>query len=166
MALKKKTTLRDKAARGRSAPAAAALGLSQAATPVPFLNQLRQSKRDKLAAKSSGFKSKVMGAQGVSKSTLRRQKRRAREDLAGSKMDELLSALPDDGEGDVAGETTRVLKPEYIAAARKNAPSVMNKRGKAKVLQQETQHYRLVLASSSFRKDPFAAVKAALASQK
>lgn len=132
----------------------------------PFLKLLKTSKKEKQQTKSQNFNERIQKSVnlsgGVSKSTLRRHKRRAREQLK-PKMDDLLLSLPDTGMEWPSSATTTV-KP-YIKSSKANVhqPNANNSKGHKVIMAQEHKNFSNVLKNPEFRSSPFSALKSAIA---
>lgn len=132
-----------------------------------MLKLLKISKKEKMQSKSASFAETLLKkvtfntSNSISKSSLRRRKRREREQLK-PKMDELLSSLDD-----IQNQTKIVVKdPEtggYIKATRPNLPNANTKKGQQQIRKQEGENFKNVLKNPEFRVDPFAALKFAIA---
>lgn len=115
----------------------------------PFLKLSKVLKKDKQQERSHTFTRKVGAASAISKSALRRRKRRARDELK-PQMAELLTTLE---------ETPAVsAKP-----ANRNQPNAAKHTGHRRILEQEGKNFSAVLQSPHFRATPFEALKAAIA---
>lgn len=136
----------------------------------PMLKLLKITKKDKQLNKRNEFTNKLQSkvtfnlGPGVSKSTLRRQKRKAKQDLK-PKLDDLWSSLPstttklvDSIDEEQKGE----VKPkEFIKGSQKvaNLPNANKKTGHAKILVNEHKNFNNVLNNKQFRASPFALLK-------
>lgn len=132
----------------------------------PLLKLAQISKKDKQIAKTRTFNEKLLGkvtfntSNKLSKSVIRRKKRKEREQLK-PQMDELLTSLPMDEFVDIEPQNA---EPEYIEAERKNtnAPNANKQSGRRFILKQEHENFNQVLSSTQFRSSPFAALKDAI----
>ena len=104
MVAKKRNQLRNKAASRLSKPeefdSTEVVSLLPP-DPKAFLHQPRESKKEKVLNKSQSFVSKIkdqasLNNSGISKSSLRRRKRKLRDDLK-PKMQDLLTSLQKEG---------------------------------------------------------------------
>lgn len=119
-------------------------------------------------ARSNQFNEKVLSkltfnlSGGVSKSALRRRKRKEKEQLK-PKMDDLWLSLPEKtvkivetkkNEGDVS----------YVQVFSKptNAPNPQKQKGNVRLLKEESQHFSQVLQNQEFKTTPFSALKLAI----
>lgn len=131
-----------------------------------MLRLLTTSKKDKQLVKSSKFTEKVISkvtfntSGGVSKSALRRRKRKEREQLK-PKMEDLLLSLP---ESVNIVETTKTKEVKYIADHKKptNQPNPQKHTGHTKLLEAENKRFNQVLSNSQFKKTPFALLQQAI----
>ncbi|ODQ77318.1 hypothetical protein BABINDRAFT_41682 [Babjeviella inositovora NRRL Y-12698] len=174
MAVKKKTnSLRGKAAtRAVSSAAKAqnaeATGITELKDLNPFLHQLKQTKRDKMLTKATEFIGKLKSGNTsgqISKSSLRRQKRKVKEQLK-PKMEDLLTSLPLNLLE--TAETTRIVAAptaQFVNKLVKNKPSIMKKKGSLKIIQEETIKFHSVLSDKSFRANPMDAMRQSLLAQ-
>lgn len=137
----------------------------------PFLKLLKVSKKDKQINKSQNFTQQLESrsfntSSGASKSSLRRRKRKAKEELK-PKMDELLQSLP---------ATTNIVDAptskkdsgapkKYINSSKgpANIPNATKKTGHSKIMHQESKNFNSVLKDPQFRASPFSALKNAIA---
>lgn len=171
--MKKRTTLRDKSAKASSKQ-----NLSNKISELqtggsndetyhenPFLKLSKISKKDKQTEKSNTFVKKVqVGANttgGISKSSLRRRKRKEKEELK-PKMNELLTSL------DEPLTITKIVerKPTGFVQSSKlnlNQPNAAKRTGHSKILSKENKNFQKVLQNPQFRTSPFAALKDAIA---
>jgi ribosome biogenesis protein SLX9 len=120
----------------------------------PFLKLSKVLKKDKQQERSQTFTRKVGAASAVSKSALRRRKRRARDELK-PQMAELLTTLE---ETPAVSGYVDTAKP-----ANRNQPNAAKHTGHRRILEQEGKNFSAVLQSPQFRATPFAALKAAIA---
>ncbi|CUS22022.1 LAQU0S04e06392g1_1 [Lachancea quebecensis] len=158
--------------------------------PKAFLHLPRESKKDKMMSKSQSFLSKlhentsVSGA--ISKSAIRRRKRKLRDQLK-PKMEDLLVSLEKDGvtealevkgdEGETRArdsaerKTTRITRSPPTpntgsVVMRKNQPNIRNQRGAKQLAHKESDRFQSVLQNKQFQQDPFAALKEVIKMQK
>lgn len=172
-ALKKKTGLRDKATRGSSL----ANKIEQfrrdqepLETPHeenPMLKLLKISKKEKQQAKTNSFNERLASkvtfnlSGGVSKSSLRRRKRKQKEELK-PKMDDLLSSLPESVVNIVEKPSAKKSFVKGTAAKPMNLPNPQKHTGHTKLLEAENQQFSKVLQDSQFQQSPFAALRNAI----
>lgn len=134
----------------------------------PLLKLLKTSKKEKQQAKSNLFNEKILSkltfnlSGGVSKSALRRRKRKEKEQLK-PKMDDLWLSLPE--------KTIKIVESKkregdvtYVQVTSKptNAPNPQKQSGHAKLLKEENQHFNQVLQNQQFKSTPFSALKQAI----
>lgn len=127
----------------------------------PFLKLLKVSKKDKQQEKSDIFVKKIEVSGnttgGISKSALRRRKRKSKEELK-PKMNELLTSL------DVDTSTTKIVERKFVESSKvnKNLPNAAKRTGHLKILSQENKNFNQVLQNPQFRTSPFDALKQAI----
>ncbi|SCU97197.1 LAFA_0G10286g1_1 [Lachancea sp. 'fantastica'] len=197
MVAKKRSQLRTKAAlrlgQGKSADekneTVEQLNLPE--DPKAFLHQARESKKDKILNKSQSFLSKLHEdtslSGSISKSALRRRKRKTRDQLK-PRMEDLLVSLQQDGVEDATSDltndatlqdsgdkptrnVTRVSRttPHLETGSvliRKNEPSIRNQRGAKQLTGKEIDRFQNVLQNKQFQQSPFAALKEVIQAQK
>ncbi|SCU82148.1 LADA_0C03312g1_1 [Lachancea dasiensis] len=204
MVAKKRNQLRTKAALRLGQPkdtqtSDATIPLQLPEDPKAYLHQARESKKDKLLSKSQSFlaklqeKSSLNGA--ISKSALRRRKRKIRDQLK-PRMEDLLVSLEEDGvkgatadssdasddENSSLSQVTPASGSTYAGVTRvttlktptesgsvtlkKNQPSIRNQRGAKQLVQQESVRFQDVLQNKQFQQNPFAALKEVIKMQK
>lgn len=130
----------------------------------PFLKLLKSSKKDKQAAKSEKFATKMserLGinmTNGVSKLAMRRRKRQERDRLK-PKMQDMLKTLP------VVAESVKKESQGYIDSKleERNRPNVTKQTGRQKIMKVEGATFKGVLQSAEFRLSPFDALKKSIA---
>ncbi|CCF60497.1 hypothetical protein KAFR_0K01430 [Kazachstania africana CBS 2517] len=161
--------------------------------PKAFLHQPKETKREKQLNKQSAFISRVqeksMGMDpsfaGISKSSIRRRKRKMRDNLK-PRMDDLLVSLErEDDLRDITQNTgehaddeetrkrnranvTKVVSRNEPGSVltRRNEPSIRNKKG-AKTLQiKETERFNQVLKNQLFQTNTFGALREVIKMQK
>lgn len=132
----------------------------------PLLRLLKETKKEKSEKKTKDFTDRLMNkttfnlSGGVSKSALRRQKRKQREQLK-PKMDDLLSSLPleeletSEGPGRPVKFVER--KPKLV-----NQPNPQKQGGHAKLLGSENMRFNQLLKDEQFKESPFASLKQAI----
>lgn len=131
-----------------------------------MLKLLKTTKKEKQAAKSSLFNDKVLSkvtfntTGGISKSALRRRKRKEKEQLK-PKMDDLLLSLPQTVN---IVETKKKKEVKYVAEIGKpaNRPNPQKHSGHTKLLEVENKRFNQVLNNSEFKKSPFALLQQAI----
>lgn len=126
----------------------------------PFLKLLKTTKKEKQYEKSASFQNSIASGSfsGISKSALRRRKRKAKQQLK-PKMEDLLTTITDEI------ETQPSESAQYIASSkgRENLPNAANKSGRSVIMRQEHDKFNHVLQDATFRNLPFAALKNAIA---
>lgn len=193
MVAKKRNTLRNRAAAAAAANVTThETGENEKGdggldfTSRSFLHQPRESKKDKQLNKQKVFLNRVIekasgqdpSFAGISKSAVRRRKRKIREDLK-PKMGDLLTSLgqEDDLKQHVHSDSDSEREPKKISITkvvskdaigsnepgfvriRKNEPNIRNQRG-AKVLSiRETFRMNDILTNTEYQQDPFRALK-------
>lgn len=186
MVAKRRTTLRNKAAAAAAA-AAAPNHEEMEQTEVdmasrPFLHQPRESKKDKQNTKQQTFLNNILAKAGgkdefagISKSAVRRRKRKMRGELK-PKMGDLLTSLGQEedlkdhvgmevGNAEAQRKVTKVVpadshEPAQAAAGRKkNEPNIRNQKGAKALSVRETARINSVLTNASFRQNPFGALR-------
>ncbi|SGZ48314.1 CIC11C00000003606 [Sungouiella intermedia] len=116
----------------------------------PLLKLLTTTKKEKQLAKSTQFNEKILSkvtfnmSGGVSKSALRRRKRKEREQLK-PKMDDLLLSLP-----------------ERVNVVESKQKKKEKHTGHTKLLEAENKRFNQVLNNSQFKKTPFALLQQAI----
>ncbi|SCV04452.1 LANO_0G10286g1_1 [Lachancea nothofagi CBS 11611] len=201
MVAKKRTQLRTKAAlrlgQSKEDNEIEVEQLNLPEDPKAFLHQARESKKDKILSKSQSFLSKLHertslnGA--ISKSALRRRKRKQRDQLK-PRMEDLLVSLEQDGvqeatadsdeNGDgndnklpqnstasVSSRVTRITTPNLplesgSVSVKRNQPNIRNQRGAKQLAQNESDRFQTVLQNKQFQQNPFAALKEVIKMQK
>lgn len=135
--------------------------------PYAFLHQSKESKKDKTLERQQMFLDQIKYKNGVdpnfagiSKSAIRRRKRKMRDDLK-PKMGELLTSL--DQEDDLKEQlkeefTEGVVEPEP-QKKRKNEPNIRNQKGAKALSIQESERMKQVLSNSSFQQNTFSALR-------
>lgn len=131
-----------------------------------MLKLLKTTKKEKQLAKASSFNEKVLSkvtfntTGGVSKSSLRRRKRKEKEQLK-PKMDDLLLSLP--ASVNVV-ETKKQKEVKYVADRSKptNQPNPQKHLGHTKLLEAENKRFTQVLKNSEFKSSPFALLQQAI----
>ena len=154
MAKKKKQTLISKAAIATQKPK-----ILKKVEPTPqfeenpFLKLLTVTKKDKQLNKSKTFNDRIglNPSDQISKSALRRRKRKAKESLK-PKMEDLLDMLPETGDNN--DDKYVSVKPVHV-----NEPNVLNRRGHAVVFKQENHHFNSILKDQQFRASPFSTLR-------
>lgn len=159
----KRTQLRAKVARA-SSKGSKAVATDLPEDPQAFLHAYKESKKEKLESKRTKLLTKLTAQDaGISKSSLRRRKRKAKEDLK-PKMQDLLDTLEDE----VGKETVNLVDAkEYIASVNKNknTPSTKTRKGIKKVEDMERQRFGAVLKDQAFKKSPFEALRESIANR-
>lgn len=157
----KRTQLRTKAARS-SSRAVKQSGESLPEDPQAFLHQYKETKQQKLLNKRQTLLSKLGTESSISKSSLRRRKRKEKQELK-PKMEELLTS-PEESMGDAINV---VDSKQYVQAKKKsaNAPSTRTKKGLQKVEQQERKLFGMILKDQQFKKSPFEALRESISNR-
>lgn len=186
MVAKKRNQLRNKAASRLSKPeefdSTEVVSLLPP-DPKAFLHQPRESKKEKVLNKSQSFVSKIkdqasLNNSGISKSSLRRRKRKLRDDLK-PKMQDLLTSLQKEGVMEeikdqseqneqrqnvtnfTASNNPFHLESKESGSVRikKNEPNIKNQKGAKALAQNETARFQQVLKNQSFQQSPFSALR-------
>lgn len=202
MVAKKRSTLRGKAsARLSSKPLDASIfapenDVEVAEDPKAFLHQYRETKKDKQLNKQNAFLSKIKETSssefaGISKSSIRRRKRKLRDDLK-PRMEDLLTSLKqepglqeitksieEEGEAStmdgshmssVAAVTRIVSKEKPLEPGsikiKKNEPNIRTKKGAKALSIKESQRFMQVLKNDEFKKNTFGALRDIIKMQK
>ncbi|KAK6203104.1 ribosome biogenesis protein SLX9 [Scheffersomyces amazonensis] len=177
--IKKKTSLRDKSSKRTLSSKISAFKQEvgneggEEYHENPMLKLSKISKKEKQQTKSSNFVERLSNkvtfntSNSISKSALRRRKRKSKEELK-PKMNELLSSLP---------ETTLItslkLKSKskhdqnesnigFISKQTSNAPNANKRSGHKKILIEENKNFNNVLKNPEFKASPFSALKNAI----
>lgn len=157
----KRTQLRTKAARSTNRAVKQSVE-TLAEDPQAFLHKYKETKQQKLLNKRQTLLTKLSSDSSISKSSLRRRKRKEKQELK-PKMEELLTSLEES-----LGETINVVdSKQYVQAREKqaNAPSTRTKRGLQKVEQQERKLFGMVLKDEQFKKSPFEALRESISNR-
>ncbi|EMG50577.1 hypothetical protein G210_2150 [Candida maltosa Xu316] len=121
----------------------------------PFLKLAKSTKREKQQVKSENFTNKILqGERTISKSSLRRRKRKERENLK-PKLNDLLSNLPDDtSKQEGTGTETRL----FIKKVKKseNKPNPTKASGIKQIFKQESALFKTALQN---RDDKFSSLR-------
>jgi hypothetical protein len=112
-----------------------------------YLRQAKATKKEKREAKSTDFQQRIFGQNKISKSTARRTKRKARSNLKGN-LGDLLDSLPE--QSFASGYIEPVKMPINPKTSSKN---------NEKVVRQEKERFRKILAEKAFRASPFSTLK-------
>lgn len=165
----KKKSLRTKAARSSNKEETVTQQFDFGEDPKAFLHVARETKKEKLANKHNEFKKQIITSAtgGISKSALRRRKRKARDDLK-PKMEDLLTTLENAPETEVVTTTFTNHEHKYVPekAVDANLPNIRNKKGSKKIHDQEVARFNAVLGDTSFKQSPFAALREAIKNRK
>lgn len=131
----------------------------------PLLKLLKISKKEKQQTKSNNFVQKLTNkvtfntSNSISKSSLRRRKRKEKEELK-PKMNELLLNLPE--------ETTKLVDNTktntFIKTSKQNLnrPNPQKITGQRAIFAQESKSFTNVLKNTQFKSSPFDALKNAI----
>ncbi|RCK54744.1 Ribosome biogenesis protein SLX9 [Candida viswanathii] len=112
----------------------------------PFLKLAKSTKKEKQQVKSDKFVSKlILGDTRISKSALRRRKRKAKEQLK-PKLDDLLLNLPDESGADAKHEDTKLFIKKV---KRENKPNPTKASGIKQILKQESGMFKTALQNRS-----------------
>lgn len=171
MAVKKRTTLRAKSSkRVGTVPTASAIGV----TKNDNINQKKDKLLDKLAAKSiktttTTIQSKTAinnselrdpNQPGISKSAIRRRKRKLRDQLTPKLTDDLLDALTESTNTTI---NKKVDGTEEIVIEEKvklnHTPNPLNKRGEMALFKIENENFKQVLKNKELRSGGLAALR-------
>ena len=203
MVAKKRSTLRNKVAvrSGLSEKAfdniTLPVDLELPPDPKAFLHQARESKKDKQTNKQQTFLSQIKekalvidsNFAGISKSSIRRRKRKQRDDLK-PKMHDLLTSLQQ--EEDLKEDTkdledpdkysvstvkvTKIIKSENyqklevngpgFIKIKRNDPNIRNQKGAKRLALNESKRFNQVLNNPSFQSDPFGSLREIIKIQK
>lgn len=168
--IKKKSSLRDKASKKSQLAKVNEFKQELAQTEPtttqldpnyhenPFLKLAKSTKKEKQQIKSDNFVNKlVLGETRISKSALRRRKRKAKEQLK-PKLDDLLLNLPDeDDNNDKIGSTKKEDTKLFInKVKRENKPNPTKASGIKQILKQESVMFKTALQN---RDSNFASLK-------
>lgn len=173
MVAKKRNTLRQKAAAASTSKKSQEpqndLEIDIGEDPKAFLHQHKESKKEKNLSRQQTFLEQIRQRNdldpnfaGISKSAIRRRKRKTRDDLK-PKMGELLTSLGQEEdlkeqleEKPEEREVTVVEEPQK---KRKNEPNIKNQKGAKALSIQESERMKQVLSNSSFRQNTFGALR-------
>ncbi|GAV53458.1 hypothetical protein ZYGR_0AI07420 [Zygosaccharomyces rouxii] len=177
MVAKKRNTLRQKSAAAISKKSQEPLNnvetkldMDIGEDPKAFLHQYKESKRDKNLSRQQMFLNQIKHKNdtdpnfaGISKSAIRRRKRKMRDDLK-PKMGELLTSLGQ--EDDLKEQLEENFKEEDVVEPepqpqrkRKNEPNIRNQKGAKALSVQESERMKQVLSNSSFQQNTFGALR-------
>lgn len=203
MAAKKRNTLRNKAAARLggsvlSPDAATAPVLDLPEDPKAFLHQYKETKREKQTNKQTDFLSKIRQGsgrsdpafEGISKSSVRRRKRKMRDNLK-PRLDDLLVSLQKEEDlneftkepEDAAAPSTNPFAPKtdapHIKVTRivekiepgsvkikRNEPNIRNQKGAKMLAVKERQRFNEVLTNQVFQQNSFSALRDIIKMQK
>ncbi|EGW33122.1 uncharacterized protein SPAPADRAFT_60434 [Spathaspora passalidarum NRRL Y-27907] len=140
-----------------------------------MLKLAKTSKKEKQQTKSNNFTAKLMNkvtfntSNNLSKSALRRKKRREKEQLK-PKMDELFSSLPETSTNtDITNNTTTKIVTAssgegFIKSSKSNLnkPNPSKSSGFKQILKDEHKNFNNVLKNPQFRTSPFDALRNAI----
>ncbi|CAR27465.1 hypothetical protein ZYGR_0I07400 [Zygosaccharomyces rouxii] len=171
MVAKKRNTLRQKSAVTASKKPQEVLNdieMDMGEDPKAFLHQYKESKKDKNLSRQQMFLDQIKQKNGtdpsfagISKSAMRRRKRKLRDDLK-PKMGELLTSLGQ--EEDLKEQFEDNFKEEGVVEPepqkkRKNEPNIRNQKGAKALSVQESERMKQVLSNSSFQQNTFSALR-------
>ncbi|KAH3688711.1 hypothetical protein WICPIJ_000311 [Wickerhamomyces pijperi] len=181
----KRTTIRTKVAAKNTKTQESSSTQNYELPPDPkaWLHQEKATKKEKLEQKRSTFITRLNSSNersNISKSSLRRLKRKQKEELL-PKMQDLLSTLeatesnttttvndktPSSAlNADLLASINIVPSSQYISSApkaKKNLPSSRNKRGVKIIENQERLQFGQVLKDQEFKQKPFTSLKDAI----
>lgn len=148
--------------------------------PKAFLHEYKESKREKQDTRSKEFlnrlSSKDDNLSGISKSSIRRRKRKQKAELL-PKMQDLLTSLEDttsdNKEEDKSDKfaniniVDRKTGNKYIehVQKRKNLPNPKNQKGAKVIEKMEREKFVQVLQDPNFRANPFATLRESIAAR-
>lgn len=149
--------------------------------PKAFLHEYKESKRLKQESRSKEFLNRLATKDdsnlGISKSSLRRRKRKQKSELK-PKMQDLLESLESttnvqqDGQDDdkfanvnIVDNKTGKKFIEKIPGMNKNLPNPKNKKGSKKIEKVEREIFSNVLKDTRFKASPFASLKESIANR-
>lgn len=200
MAIKKRNTLRNKAASRSGAPSTLPVPIEPTTPmisqltpdPIAFLHQPRESKKEKQQLKQSAFLSQIkeknsnVSFEGISKSSIRRRKRKMRDDLK-PKMQDLLTSLQNEEDlkdyakssntdeelddffdnNNGSSKTVKIIKKSSIAETKqpgyvkikKNEPNIRTQKGSKVLAINETKRFNDVLNNNAFKANPFGSLR-------
>ncbi|QLQ78824.1 hypothetical protein HG537_0B01720 [Torulaspora globosa] len=192
MVAKSRTRLRDKAAAAAAARNHEEVELPEVdVSSRSFLHQPRESKKEKQLNKQQMFLNRVLEKSlgrddfaGVSKSAVRRRKRKLRDELK-PKMGDLLNSLreeddlkehviegmdnEDSGDSIARRKVVKVISNVERGTSelgyvhiRKNEPNIRNQKGAKALSIRETSRMNDILHNSSFQQNPFGALREAI----
>ncbi|CAI5757692.1 unnamed protein product [Candida verbasci] len=178
--IKKKSSLRDKSNSRKAHLSSKISEFRNDTTPNddtyhenPMLKLAKTTKKEKQQNKSDKFINHLMNKSTfntsgtISKSALRRKKRKEKEQLK-PKMNELLMNLPTDGnEINEQDKVTKIVRPnstEYIKSSKLNLnrPNPTKSTGLKQIMKEEHKNFNNVLTNPDFRASPFDALKNAI----
>lgn len=208
MVAKKRNTLRGKANARNSQKIAADVANDRnveekfelESDPRAFLHQPKETKKEKLLNRQNTFLSNLkvkstlgdgVGANfdGISKSSIRRRKRKLREELK-PRMQDLLTSLEQekDLQGIIENTSKNIndddidmdAKIRFVDAKeirskkaepgsiriKKNQPNIRNQKGAKALAANETARFNQVLTNQEFQKNPFSALREVIKLQK
>lgn len=154
--------------------------------PKAFLHEYKESKREKQEVRSKEFLNRLATKEGanlsgISKSSIRRRKRKQKAELL-PKMQDLLASLEDTKEDQDDLEDNQISQKysnvniidkktgkrafvENITKNRKNLPNPRNKKGAKQIEKVETLLFNNTLKNPNFQKNPFATLKESIANR-
>jgi ribosome biogenesis protein SLX9 len=157
----KRTQLRTKVARATT-KSLKQTGEDLPEDPQAFLHAYKETKKEKLQSKRQNLLTKLTSDSAISKSSLRRRKRKEKQELK-PKMEELLTTL-EESIGDTINvvDSAQFLEKKHAHA---HAPNTRTKKGLQKVESQERQRFGLILKDQTFQKSPFEALRESIANR-
>ncbi|CAN6670737.1 hypothetical protein TRVA0_043S00826 [Trichomonascus vanleenenianus] len=116
---------------------------------IPFLKQQRTTKKEKRDLKTSSFKQRLQDSHGISKSSVRRRKRKEKNTLTGGNLENLLATLPE-----IQEKTGK-----FIAVKVPQLDPKKSARNNEKVFKSEVDQFDKVWKNQEFRANPLAALR-------
>ncbi|EJS43666.1 slx9p [Saccharomyces arboricola H-6] len=209
MGAKKRNTLRGKAnARNGQKPESNVVNdgsvdqpYNLESDPKAFLHQPKETKKEKMLNRQNTFLSQLRGRttigdgsganfDGISKSSIRRRKRKQREELK-PRMEDLLTSLEQekdlqgimnesdravDGDNDIdmgpriKFVDAKEMRPKKVEPGsikiKKNQPNMRNQKGAKALSANETARFNQILTNQDFQKNPFGALREIIKLQK
>ncbi|KAI3406279.2 SLX9 [Candida oxycetoniae] len=134
---------------------------------LPSISQA--TKKQKQQEKSDKFITQLVNkvtfntSGGISKSSLRRQKRKAKEQLK-PKMDEILDNLPKTSNDVEIKSLDNAMGNDFVESNRinRNKPNPVKASGYKRIMKEENRNFSNVLKNPQFRASPFEALKLAI----
>lgn len=130
------------------------------ADPKHFLHAYKPTKKEKVDLKHTKLITKLTEG-GISKSALRRRKRKAKEELV-PKMQDLLTSL--DANVNLV-DSKETLNSVEAKKKNKNLPNPLKQSGSKIINNQEKQRFGAVLKDSNFKKSPFSSLRESISNR-